>query len=1042
MGRFATSGETICSIGSGAVFTAVKTWLEGTFVSASWGTWNAHWSRYPTIRAHSPRQEASPKIEPGILSRPRRHRWPLMSRPAPTDGEKPLRGAPVATTAATPPIDGGVGPRVLELRVHGVNNTAPADMLDLPAESVHQTAGDALGSFWRPTTEGHDRLIEKGLLDPGIEREFYSWGGMARSSVGGTSGIGKAVAGAARIGWTLLVPFGLVNLAYWSRRFDDGPGSRGVGSPRGWRYSRGAPSLRLAGLLLTLLMATTTAVVTLDLIAVQCYDGTRQVCTNLPTQMNFLAGWGQTRRLAILGVVPVLVVAALVALSAATRLRYEQPDPDDGGREAANASPVWPLLSTRGFWSHQRITKVTSWLHLAATGALMAVLTAWHVAFGTVPSCHDGGMFGHFDAQCRNAVLQWGSRSLWELGVVACGLVTLGLVAFSVVVHSEDACDVVAAPRMQPLRRTVHVLALRAGRTVAVSAAPRRRWVTWVAMLASLAVFVVQTTLLAWPQPTPTNTRLVGVAGLVIVLIGAMLAASMSALLWRSHGQGLVRLAPGCLGVTLVVGVAAAAWPSASPTLRLAGIGVAGVAAVVMWRIRRFNLKAHEAWGGAAPGVFLLLATVFALILSSAVAVAAGDWLNGSASAADLAHHVVERQAAADAPPPDVQQVGQLGVGIPLPYIWFGFAIIFAVLVLIGFVATAAVRSLRWPNPPSASDPQSAGAPIISPLALRARGPVVQTRRLAACAHRAERLVAALTGCGAIALVFAFWAAISGRVPPNKLLAGGIDIGMWLLAGAGITVIGLASGGKALGGARPLGLLWDLICFLPRAGHPLAPPCYAERAVPELAARMRAWLDPDRASARPDSMVVLSAHSLGALLAVAVVLTPDTKLLAPQRISLLSYGTQLRAYFTRVFPELIGPVVLGVPPCLQGRLWPHDPWATEIAAKEHLDKFAVGSVRDRLGGQNAALRWRSLWRRTDYLGFPVSQYVDSPIDKPAEELVALDYLTEIQTHGGYPRTPAYREALRALTAPVQQPTTPAEPDATPLLPELKYLRLH
>jgi hypothetical protein len=251
----------------------------------------------------------------------------------------------------------------------------------------------------------------------------------------------------------------------------------------------------------------------------------------------------------------------------------------------------------------------------------------------------------------------------------------------------------------------------------------------------------------------------------------------------------------------------------------------------------------------------------------------------------------------------------------------------------------------------------------------------------------------------------------------------------------GLLVVAGLVGGAFLGRTRPLGLAWDLICFLPRTGHPFGPPCYAERVVPELVRRYAEWVhpsvgpgDPRDAAPRTDRRVVVSAHSLGAVLVVASLFATRVEhgKHVTDRLSLLTYGTQLRAYFGRMFPELLGPEVLGTAPGLGASLRTPDPWQDAVAHDAALPDAAppyaepasgLRTLTALLAGPDGTPRWLNLWRRTDYLGFPVDRFVESALDRPTEEIDTSGYLPEIGTHGGYPRTLAYAAALDRLRRP-------------------------
>ena len=97
---------------------------------------------------------------------------------------------------------------------------------------------------------------------------------------------------------------------------------------------------------------------------------------------------------------------------------------------------------------------------------------------------------------------------------------------------------------------------------------------------------------------------------------------------------------------------------------------------------------------------------------------------------------------------------------------------------------------------------------------------------------------------------------------------------------------------------RTIGVAWDVGTFWPRSYHPLAPPCYTERAIPELQRRMW-WLHDS------GGRVMLTSHSQGTVLAAAALVQPGCRP-ADDRPALITFGSPLIKLYGWGFPAYFG----------------------------------------------------------------------------------------------------------------------------------------
>ncbi|WP_377272528.1 hypothetical protein [Peterkaempfera sp. SMS 1(5)a] len=806
----------------------------------------------------------------------------------------------------------------LELLVHGVGGATPDEMLADP-HPVRILGDDTAGLYRRR----QDMHAEDAPPDrrPDPLQEAYCWSGL-------TSGDGT------RALWLLLLPFMVVNLAHWMRP----PGSAVPHRRAGALYDL---LLRLLALVLTVLFAAGACEVAMDQIAWQCAGGGD--CAAHQSWLHFAANphnwWHQPgRRIALAALVPLALVGLLGWLSHRTWSAFEAHQPDDGRAAEHREAP----MELAGFWYGKRAVGRLRIAHLAAALATVAA--------------------GLIVPALRQDTARGGPTVLLGAGALLAALLAATVVGVLVVlVGSVRREDILDDQGNGAVVRNLHRAALGICVVAAVYAGWSRTGWTSADLLPGAAVLF---TVLAAGQ----LALVAGLAAVTAVLAGRRRRPAADQPV-APYGPP----APPPRTATVPEqgrspGPAAEDHPAAGPVPDPVPVGEHPGAL----HAPGFGGPGGPALGGFAGPATAMLACGVAVLFTSGAVVWTADWLNRGAGPGQ--HHGAAPLA-------------------PLLLTWHAVCFPVVLLLIVVLLLAAAGRMLlqqrrlsarvaaEYGVAPGDSSPERSAA-IAGALA-RARLTDSGPPLIGALA------LFALLACGgslAGALVTHLAPADAADGTPT-VVSYATDtaqaLGSWLIGTSVVTLVTL--GRRAYKGAaarRTVGILWDIGTFWPRAAHPFAPPCYAERTVPDLVACVGAWCGRGQGS-----RVVVSAHSQGTVIAAAALWQlPEA---VRHQVSLLTYGSPLRRLYGRFFPAYM---------------------ATEdlVRLRSHVPA------------------WRNLYRCTDPIGGPVEvppAGSEEPVDAPpftdplSYGRTPADPLpTQIDGHLRYQTNPAFAAERAALLA--------------------------
>ena len=740
----------------------------------------------------------------------------------------------------------------------------------------------------------------------------------------------------ARVLWLALLPFLFANLAGWMCP----AGTRNSA----WKFRLHRLAAALGGLALTVNAILIAAVISADVIAYQ----TERAGIALHQWWLAPLGWrsiaGHPARQVMLGVlVPVLLLLALTWLASTTwryeavRPPYRVSKPNQDTARMATAAALPGGLADDEFWDGESSVRLITWLHVAVTGGFLAIVLGVTVRALTAGSPHA-------------ALAGWIAIGLGA-ATVALGAVYVVLDALATPPASPPG-----APRDDQAPGSAPTSPARPGTAPADTA----------------------------PAGTSLAGRLgAGMSYLLIPAAAALVLAGLFAWLQPAAGRGR---AAGLPGMTSLAG-----WTA----LAIAAALAIGLISMLL------GLPGGKGTFKGAPWITLMLG--FGLL--NIVLLGAGTWV------AHLVGPVTGNAATAVAK-------GQ----IYLPYLVTAGAPLVAWAAVLAVVAFGLAEGGRWLF--RRELPATAAAEYRTEAA-EYRGAQTGPRRywywsgLKPFAPPAvtgeddgggtgwEKKIARVQFLAGVPhdAAWLLWGVVSGQVimalcvwqlhvtPPVVIRNAGVGVaGLALPALMGFLYAAWNDPSRR----RTIGVAWDVGTFWPRSYHPLAPPCYTERAIPELQRRMW-WLHDN------GGQVMLTSHSQGTVLAAAALVQPGCRP-PDDRPALITFGSPLIKLYGWGFPAYFGPELL-------------DPLAP--------------------GGAGRLNDWHNFHYPTDPIGGPtVGEPTDIGFLDPAECYYVYGQAPpSAQGHSGYWADPRVWAVINCVAAGLPRPQGADDAGASGVTPQ-------